>query len=264
MAALYRGMDRATLDAAYNNSAAVKNSAQIVADWQGRSERIRARYPDGLDLRYGPAERNRIDLFQANKGSPLLIFIHGGYWQMRAKELFAFLVPGPLAHGISVALVGYTLAPEKRLDAIVGEIRSAISYLDSQANHIVISGWSAGGHLAAMAMQMPVVNAGLLISGLYDLEPIRHSYINDKLRLDALEAARNSPISLPAFSEPVTIAYGANELPELCRQSEEYARKVKHAKLLRLPRHDHFTILEELAAPEGALTRELCTLIDSL
>ena len=247
-------MDRAALDAAYNNSAAVANSAQIIADWQARSARVRAKHPDGLDLRYGPAERNRIDIFQAKKDAPLLVFIHGGYWQMRSKELFAFLVPGPLAHGISVALVGYTLAPDKRLDGIVGEIRAAIQYLDSRGNRMILSGWSAGGHLAAMAMQMPAANAGLLISGLYDLEPIRHSYINDKLRLDAMEAERNSPISLPAYSEPVTVAYGASELPELRRQSEAYAKKVGQAKLLRLPGHDHFTILEELASPTGALT----------
>jgi arylformamidase len=259
--ALYRGMDRAALDAAYNNGAAVRNSADIVATWQARSERIRARYADGLDLRYGPAERNRIDLFPAKPDSPLVVFIHGGYWQARSKELFAFLVPGPLAHGISVALVGYTLAPDKRLDAIVGEIRTAVSFLDSRANRLVVSGWSAGAHLAAMAMQMPAVDAGLLISGLYDLEPIRHSYINDKLRLDALEAQRNSPVSQPAFSEPVVIAYGENELPELCRQSEEYAAKVRHAKLLRLPKHDHFTILEELASPDGRLTAELRSLL---
>jgi arylformamidase len=257
-------MDRATLDAAYNNGAAVKNSAQIVADWQARSKRVRAKYPDGLDLRYGPGERNRIDFFEAKKDSPLLVFIHGGYWQMREKETFTFLVPGPLAHGMSVAMVGYTLAPQKRMDAIVGEIHAAIKYLDSRGNRMIVSGWSAGGHLGAMAMQIPSVNAGLLISGLYDLEPIRHCYVNDKLRLDAMEADRNSPISMPAYSEPVTIAYGANELPELCRQSEAYAKKVKHAKLLRLPSHDHFTILEELASPEGALTQELVGLAKRL
>jgi pimeloyl-ACP methyl ester carboxylesterase len=212
-------MDRAALDAAYNNSAAVKNSAQIVAGWQQRSARV------------------------------------------REKETFTFVVPGPLAHGISVALVGYTLAPEKRMDAIVGEIRTAITHLDSKANRLIVSGWSAGGHLAAMAMQMPAVNAGLAISGLYDLEPIRHCYVNDKLRLDAHEASRNSPISLPAFSEPITIAYGKKELPELCRQSEEYAKKVPQAKLLALPNHNHFTILEELASPDGALTREVLALV---
>jgi acetyl esterase/lipase len=254
-------MDRAALDAAYNNSAAVKNSAAIVADWQARSERVREKYPDGLDLRYGPASRNRIDYFEARKDSPLLVFIHGGYWQMRAKEMFSFLAPGPLAHGISVALVGYTLAPEKRLDAIVQEILAAIRFLDSRGNRIVVSGWSAGAHLAAMALQLPAVNAGLLISGLYDLEPIRRSYINDKLRLDEHEAQRNSPISLPAYSEPVTIAYGLNELPELRRQSEDYAKKVAQAQLLGLPNHDHFTILQELAAPEGRLTRALLALV---
>jgi len=254
-------MDRAALDAAYNNSAAVKNSAQIVADWQVRSDRVRAKHPDGLDLKYGPAPRSRIDFFEARKDSPLLVFIHGGYWQMRSKELFAFIVPGPLAHGISVALVGYTLAPEKRMDGIVGEIRSAISYLDSRANRMIVSGWSAGGHLTAMAMQHPAANAGLAISGIYDLEPIRHCYVNDKLRLDALEAARNSPVSMPAFSEPITIAYGKKELPELCRQSEQYAKKVPQAKLLALPNHDHFTILEELASPDGVLTREVLELV---
>lgn len=257
----YRGMDRAALDAAYNNGAAVKNSAQIVADWQARSDKVRAKYPDGLDLKYGPAPRNRIDFFEAKKDAPLLVFIHGGYWQMRAKELFAFIVPGPLAHGISVALVGYTLAPEKRLDAIVGEIRAAITFLDSDTNRIIASGWSAGGHLAAMAMQLPCVNAGLAISGLYDLEPIRHCYVNDKLRLDAFEAQRNSPLSMPAFSEPITLAYGKNELAELRRQSEQYAKAVKQAKLLALPNHDHFTILEELASPDGALTREVRALV---
>ena len=257
-------MDRATLDAAWNNGAAVRNSAQIVAGWQERSARVRAKHPDGLDLRYGPAERNRIDFFEAKKDSPLLVFIHGGYWQMREKETFAFLVPGALAHGISVALVGYTLAPQKRLDGIVAEVRAAINYLDSRGNRMIVSGWSAGGHLGAMAMQLPAANAGLLISGIYDLEPIRHCYVNDKLRLDALEAQRNSPVSLPAYSEPVTIAYGANELPALCRQSEDYAKKVPQAKALRMAGHDHFTILEELASPEGALTRELLALVKSL
>jgi acetyl esterase/lipase len=262
--AVYRGMERAALDAAYNNGAAVAKSAQIVADWQTRSERVRAEFPDGLDLAYGPAPRNRIDFFEAKKDSPLFVFIHGGYWQARSKELFAFIVPGLLAHDISVALVGYTLAPEKRLDGIVGEIRAAISYLDSRGNRMIVSGWSAGGHLTAMAMQHPAANAGLAISGLYDLEPIRLCYVNDKLRLDEREADRNSPLTQPAFSEPITVAYGAKELPELQRQSQEYAKAVKQARLVALPGHDHFTILEELASKEGALTREVRALIDRL
>jgi len=256
MGELYRGMDRAALDAAYNNGAAVRNSAEIVTDWQARSDRLRAAHAATMDLRYGPAERNRIDLFPADPSLPLLVFIHGGYWQMRAKEVFAFVAAGPLAHGIGVALVGYTLAPQIRLDGIVSEIRSALDFLVPKNRSLVVSGWSAGGHLTAMSMPHPAVRAGLAISGIYDLEPMRLSYINDKLRLDEAEQKRNSPMLLPAEKKPLVVAYGKAELPELQRQSEEYGKKAK-AKVLGLDKHDHFTILEELASPDGALTREL-------
>ncbi len=126
---LYRGMDRAALDAAYDNTAAVANSAALLADFDARSARLRAAMPQHLDLRYGSAERNRIDYFAAAptaRPAPILIFIHGGYWQMRAKETFSFLAAGPLAHGIHVALPGYSLAPAITLDGIVGEVRAAI------------------------------------------------------------------------------------------------------------------------------------------
>jgi len=255
--ALYRGMDRAALDAAYNNSAAVKDSAQIVAQWDARSARLRAAHPEGMDLRYGPEERNRIDYFAVRRDGPVLAFIHGGYWQMRAKELFAFVAEGPLAWGINVALIGYTLAPQKRLDGIVAEIHAALDWLNSSIptlggdrERLFISGWSAGGHLTAMAMSHPAARGGLAISGIYDLEPMRLCYINDKLRLDEDEARRNTP---GHTEKPLLIAYGADELPELRRQSEEYAKLLRR-EATALPEKNHFTILEELASPHGALT----------
>jgi arylformamidase len=250
-------MDRAALDAAYNNGAAVKDSARIVAEWEARSAQLRARHPEGMDLRYGPDERNRIDYFAARRDGPVLAFIHGGYWQMRSKEIFSFIAEGPLPWGINVALIGYTLAPQKRLDGIVTEIHAALSWLHSSIemlggdrNRLFVSGWSAGGHLTAMAMSHAAVKGGLAISGIYDLEPMRLSYINDKLRLDADEAKRNSP---GATEKPLFIAYGADELPELCRQSEEYAKLLK-SKATAVPDTNHFTVLEELASPHGALT----------
>ena len=197
-------MDRAALDAAYNNGAAVKDSAQIVAEWEARSARLRAKHPEGMDLRYGKDERNRIDYFAARRDGPVLAFIHGGYWQARAKEVFSFVAEGPLAWGINVALVGYTLAPQKRLDGIVAEIHAALDWLHDSIPmlggnnaRLFVSGWSAGGHLTAMAMSHSAVKGGLAISGIYDLEPMRLSYINDKLRLDEAEARRNSPMLLP-------------------------------------------------------------------
>ena len=255
--ALYRGMDRAALDAAYNNGAAVKDSAQLVAQWEARSARLRAAHPEGMDLRYGPEERNRIDYFAARRDGPVLAFIHGGYWQMRAKELFAFIAEGPLAWGINVALIGYTLAPQKRLDGIVAEIHAALDWLNSSIptlggdrERLFISGWSAGGHLTAMAMSHPASRGGLAISGIYDLEPMRLCYINDKLRLDEDEARRNTP---GHTEKPLLIAYGADELPELRRQSEEYAKRLRR-EAIAVPERNHFTILEELASPHGALT----------
>lgn len=241
-------MDRAALDAAYNNSAAVANSAQLVSEWQRRSDVLKDRK---LELRYGPGERNVIDLFGHGKGAPLLVFVHGGYWQMRSRELFYFLAPGPMAHGYSVALVGYTLAPQKRLDGIVAEVRAALDFLDRPH---VLAGWSAGAHLTAMVMDHPSVRGGLAISGIYDLEPMRLCYVNDKLRLDEDEARRNSPILKEQTGKPLFVAYGDKELPELQRQSRDYAQTLKSARLEPLHGHDHFTILEELASPSGRLT----------
>jgi arylformamidase len=254
---MYRGMDRAALDAAYNNGAAVKDSAQIVADWEARSARLRGRHNESMDLRYGKDERNRIDYFAARRDGPVLMFIHGGYWQNRAKELFAFVAEGPLAWGINVALIGYTLAPQKRLDGIVAEVHAAagwlaqsIPMLGGDPKQLFVSGWSAGGHLTAMAMSHPAVRGGLAISGIYDLEPMRLSYINDKLRLDEDEARRNSP---GPTDKPLLIAYGAAELPEMCRQSEDYAALLK-TTAQAIPGRNHFTVLDDLASPHGALT----------
>ena len=263
---LYRDMDQATLDAAYNNSAAVADSAAILADWEARSARLRAARPERLDLRYGPAERNRIDYFAARDRGPVLVFIHGGYWQMRAKETFSFLAAGLLARSIHVAFIGYTLAPQKRLDGIVAEVRSAIAWLAERVAgfggdpaRIYVSGWSAGGHLTAMALAEPAVKGGLAISGIYDLEPIRLCYLNDKLQLDEDEVRRLSPLlHMPQSSMPLILTCGGEELPELRRQSEIFATARANAglpgRLVRLAGRNHFTILSELASPDGALT----------
>ena len=271
---VYRGMNRAALDAAYENSAAVSDSPALLAGWNARSDRLAAERPQHLDLRYGPLERNRIDYFAGEAGAPVLVFIHGGYWQMRAKETFRFLATGPLAHGIGVALVGYTLAPEKTLDGICAEVRAAVTWLAGRVaalggdpDRIYLSGWSAGAHLTAVSLDAPAVRGGLAISGVYDLEPIRLSYLNDKLGLDEGTARGLSPLfNLPPRSRPLIVACGTGELAELQRQSGDFAVARQRAglpgRLVTLAGHNHFTILEELARPDGHLTGQLRDLIE--
>ena len=268
---IWHGMTRAQLDAAYNNTAAVRNSADKLADWTERSKRVRAERSELLDLEYGRRPRNRIDIFRCGKAhAPLLVYIHGGYWQRNAKEFFACLVEGPIARGFDAALVGYTLAPEATLTEIVGEVRMAIHWLrengpryDIASAKLIVSGWSAGGHLTAMALAD--ADAGLAISGIFDIEPCRLNYLNDALRLTMEEQVLLSPIrQLPRSSPPLVIAYGTAELPELQRQSRDYhnARRRAHlpSELLPIDDHDHFSILEEMANSNGKLTDALVRL----
>jgi acetyl esterase/lipase len=267
---VYRSMDRQTLDAAYDNSAAVADSDRYLADWLRRSGALRARMPDHLDLAYGDAPRARLDFFAANRtGAPTLLFFHGGYWQRNAKEGFSFIAEGPLAHGFNVAVAGYTLAPESRMDGIVQEARAALHWLYEHITtlggdpaRLCVGGWSAGGHLTAMLMDEPLVAGGLAISGLFDLEPIRLSYLNDKLGLDAEEARRNSPLlNLPARAAKFIIAYGSDELPELKRQSREFgAAWTAHGlpgEMIEVADCNHYAVLEQLAQPDGLLAKAL-------
>jgi acetyl esterase/lipase len=272
-------MTRAQLDAAYDNRAAVANSAAKAAEWAERSVRTRQRAGALLDLRYGLRERNRIDIFRCGRdGAPLFVFIHGGYWQRNSKEVFACMADGPCAAGFDAALIGYTLAPEARLSEIVAEVHAALRWLRREGpghgvarGRLIVSGWSAGGHLTAMAMAMAAegVDAGLAISGIYDVEPCRLGVLNDKLKLTAQEAAAMSPLlRLPSRAGPLTTAYGTAELSELQRQSRDYAQAWTAAglrgRLMPIAGADHFSILEEFATPDGALTAALRQLGDAI
>jgi arylformamidase len=272
---LYRGMDRAALDAAYNNTAAVgpAQRARYVDGWSARSDALRRARAGRLDLRYGGGARQRLDVFACGTaGAPTLVYIHGGYWQSNDKEPYAFVGEGLLPAGFNLALLEYTLAPSARLAQIVAEIRAAVAWVIEHATElggdperVFVAGHSAGGHLTAMAMDDRRVAGGVAISGIYDLEPIRLNYLNDKLGLDAAEAARNSPIlHLPSRAAPLVVTVGLAELPELIRQSEEYAAAwTAHGlrgRHLPLAGHDHFSILEELAQPSGAILAALTDL----
>ena len=224
---------------------------------------------------YGDRPRNRIDLYRSGAPeAPLLAFIHGGYWQRNSKDVFGCLAEGPLAHGIDVAMVGYTLCPEIRLSGIVDEIERAIDWLVEHApergfsaRRIAVSGWSAGGHLTAIAMHHPAVAAGLAISGIFDLEPIRLGSLNEVVRTRR-GRGRTAESDSPAapLAGPLTVTYGearaAGAAAPVARVLHRLARAGLPGQLAPLPGRDHFSILDELHRPDGALTAAVCRLVD--
>ena len=264
-------MSKAGRDAAYNNSDAVKNSAQLNEARIALSAEFRRKHPEHLDLKYGPRERNTWDLFPAkDPNAPCFVFIHGGYWQRNRAAEFASLIGGIYAHGWSAALPGYTLAPDASLTEIVAEIHAALDWLAANgarhgiAGKVILSGWSAGGHLTAQCLGHSSVSAGLAVSGVFELGPIRDTYLNDKLRLTEDELVKLSPLRLPMVNKPLAITYGTAELPPLVGDSRRLheARSAQHlpGPLIPVAGADHFTITHELRNADGILTRQLMLL----
>lgn len=262
-------LTREQRDDAYNNSKAVADSAAIIEAWGRRSQEFRAVHSSHLDISYGSGARQSYDYFSAGDQSPVVAFIHGGFWQNRAKADFTFIVPAFIEAGISVAMMGYTLAPEAKMEQIVQDIRLGLRAVSQKVEArrasnpgIWLSGWSAGGHLTAMALDEPCVLGGTAISGIFDLEPMRHCYLNDKLSLDEANATKFSPIKLPVPNGKILDLFvGGAELPAMQAQTTEFAqyRATVNASGIfeNLPGLNHYTILDEMASAQGRILHSI-------
>ena len=269
MSTLYRGMDRAAIDAAYNNTKAVADFQALFAGFRARSKAFYETMHGDRDIRYGPRASERFDFFRGQgPNAPTMVYIHGGYWQTLAKEDFALVAQGPMELGFNVVLAEYTLAPHASMTGIVQEIYRLLQYLSTHRyklgmdNGLVfLVGHSAGGHLSLVHRLHPLVSHAMAISPLVDLEPIGFSWLNEKLNLTPEEIERFSPLRHIAKGIPTTIAVGGDELPELVRHASEYAMAAKgsgeDASYIAIDRRNHFTILEELASSTGTLANVL-------
>ena len=267
-------MDRAARNAAYDNAAAVPDSAAYMARLRARSAAWRMQgLPGQRDIAYAPHARTLWHLYPANRAdAPCLVFIHGGYWQMNAPEGFACLAAGLRAHGWSVAMVGHTLAPEASLTRIATEIDTALTWLDTHgpaygfSGARLLAGWSAGGTLAGLFLAHRAVSAGLAISGVYELGPLRDTRFNTALQLTDQEVSTLSPLRLRPCQKPLAIAYGSHELPALCHDSRalHHMRARQHCPgpLVPIAGADHFTVLDTLASADGELVRVARMMLD--
>jgi arylformamidase len=219
------------------------------------SDQARATLSMVADVAYGPGDDERLDLFPAGEGAPLLVFIHGGYWQELSKEESAFLAPTWCGVGVAHAVIGYTLAPAATLPQIVEQCRRAIRWLADRHPRIVIAGSSAGAYLAAACADL--ADGVVLLSGIYDLRPLLGTSINDAIGLDEHTAAALS-IDQPAAKRAL-VAWGQIETAEFRRQSWDMAARLD-CDGIEVPRRNHFDVVHELADPTSPvfqLTRRM-------
>lgn len=284
---VYRQYDQAQLDAQYNLRNRHPDFQDHLDWWEGESDRVAHHYPCRPDVPYGDTPGQTLDAFPANQdGSPIHLFIHGGYWQGQDKSSFRYLAEPILEAGAAMVVINYDLAPKVGMDEIVTQARRAVAWCYQNAEHINgdpdrihVSGHSAGGHLTAMMLStdwsqasntpgMPkdlpadLVKSGVAISGLFDLEPVRLCYLNEVLKMDDATARRNSPLhNLPQKGAPLVAMVGGAETEEFLRHNAEFAAawKAKGFQVREMAPEglNHYSIMRDLIHPESPLTRTL-------
>jgi arylformamidase len=257
-------MPDAWLESEYNNRAKVPEHGAIMAGWAQDAAAFRAAHGQAeLGLKYGPSERQALDIFWpgAGRDAPLAMFIHGGYWQALDKSSFSHLARGFIAHGIALAVPSYDLCPTVSLAVLTEQLREAAGFLIRRhGRDVYATGHSAGGHLTAMllatdfsARSVPgKVSGGYAISGLFDLEPLIETSINAGLKLDTAQARALSPLRLPAPQCRLHAFVGDLEGEEYASQSRRIAQAWGGAWGL-IPGANHFTAIAPLTAPDSEM-----------
>ena len=265
-------------DEQYNNRARIPEHPAILRHWAESSAAARLRHADLVERAYGELPRERLDLYPPRAGSaPVLVYIHGGYWRALDKRDQSYLAPPFVDAGAMVVMPGYSLCPEVGIDTIAQQMTQALAWVHRHAadwggdpTRIVVAGHSAGGHLAALllacdwtrvAPDLPadLVKAALSVSGIYDLEPLRHApFLAGDIRLDEKLARRLSPAWMPAPAGRLASIVGGDESEEFHRQASLIAQAWGPAVVsssLAVPGRNHMSVLDELADPASATHR---------
>lgn len=275
--ALYRHFTtQQALDAEYDVGRSVTNFPAIIDFYERESARAREDLPNELDVPYGPTRAEHLDIFCAERpAAPILIFFHGGYWRSLSSKEYNLVARGPVSAGVTTLLVNYALCPDVTIDEIVRQSRAAVAWAYRNAasfggdrNRIYVAGHSAGGHLAAMAMQtdweadygLPadLIKGGCVVSGLFDLAPLPYTFVQQSLQLTWGEVLRNSPIlHLPDKAAPLIVSYGGHEPGEFRRQSdaflEAWQAKGLDGTLIPQPSRHHFNAIADFMDAKSPL-----------
>ena len=257
--------------AEYDNVAKVPGYAAIVAGWQEQAARFREGRPKGeLGIAYGPGERQQLDFHPAGPEAPVVLFVHGGYWQKLHRNDFSHFATGLLARGVSVAMPSYDLCPQVTMEEIVAQVRAAAALVARRSGRTMLAmGHSAGGHLAAMllatdwpALGLPrgTVHGALSISGLFDLAPLLHTSIGDALHMTPQSARQLSPMLMAAPGLPIHAMVGGEEGAEYARQSAGIA-EVWNGSWQSVAGTNHFTLVEEMVRADSEVTERAVAMV---
>lgn len=281
---VYRNFNQVELDKQYNVRGGIPDFLDIFSRWSQSSAAFRSANRVLENIPYGINETQNLDFFPAaTAGRPLLVFIHGGYWQSLDKSDFSYLAAPYIKRDINVGVVNYRLAPTVGMDEIVADNRDALIWLYHNAetlafdkDKIFLSGHSAGGHLTATMVSIDwtahglpanVLKGACAISGLYDLEPIRLCYLNKAVGLTPAQVEQFSPTKkLPVVKTPLILTVGGNESDEYHRLQAEYAEllgaKGMEIQIVRQADGHHFDAVDRLGDEENELGKAMLQLIE--
>ncbi|MDE2384548.1 MAG: alpha/beta hydrolase [Alphaproteobacteria bacterium] len=261
------------LDREYLPSLSIPDAGAIFESWKARAAATRAKLPFKADIAYGPHSREVLDFYPAENARGCVVFIHGGYWVGFSKVETAWVAKGFVGQGLSVALINYPLCPEVTIASIRQSCARAFVHLwnkvlgEAERGAVVVTGHSAGGHLAAAHLVEDWAAHGLpanplagviSLSGVFDVTPLLQTSLQADLQLTAAQAAEvNLLEQRPKCSAPLVLAVGEKESAEFHRQSSDLAARWAGLapQVLDVAGTNHFTIVDELAAPGGVLNR---------
>ncbi len=283
MTLVYRDFDQQALDFQYNNQAQVADPKRYIDWYRTASETARARVAHLSDIAYSNSPDERLDIFlpagvSKSDRRPVVVFLHGGAWRNLDRANSSFPAETFTARGTLYVAVGFSRMPAAgSIDEMVAQVRAALAWLwlnienyGGDRNRLHLAGHSSGAHLGAMALGTDwsglhgippgVVRSAVLVSGIYDLEPVRLSYRNEILKLDRAAEIRNSPCrNLPVNGSPVLIGYGEFDTAEFRRQANDFEavwqRCYGNAGRIELAGLNHYETIETLTDPESPLSR---------
>jgi arylformamidase len=286
MPPLYRDFtSQAQIDSQYGTQQYVADAAAEARHFVERSAYTRDKLRCTLDLPFGPTRDETLDIFEADRpGAPVLVFIHGGYWRVNTSKEFSCVALGLQALGFTTVVVNYSLCPKVGIDEITRQARAAVAWVvrnidrhGGDPGRIALGGHSAGGHLVAMCLQtrwaeeydLPSdpLAAAVLVSGLYDLQPLRYSYLQPLIQLDDRIVQHYSPLfAVRPCATPALITWGGAESDEFARQSASFHAAWQEAgnasDLVPQAGAHHFSAIHGFEDPSSQLCQWLAKTLD--